>query len=413
MPRKSIELSKKLNEIRRKINAINILDDPTTEQVEERSRLNGEFDTVSREWDAAVTEEAAAEGVETRETNGGDAETRERERLRGEARIGRYVEAQVNGRPVDGVEAELNAAYGLPAGQAPLALLGPVAPRETRAITAAPSTAPVQATRPTVPYVFQRSMAARLGILFPTVEPGQANFPQLTTAPPAAPVAKDGSAPATAGAFTLATRTAKRITGEFEVRVEDLAIFPSMEDDLRRALGDSLSNQTDEQVIAGNGTAPNLTGLFKVATDVSAESNTVTFATGMALFGALVDGRYANGYSDLRAIVGSDTFAAFDGHYQSNGDVSLYDRLMAKLGYIGVSNRVPAAASDAQKILVVRGGEGTSPIVVPVWSGMDLIVNPYSGAGEGKRTITVTALVGDPFVPHGTDQVVELHPKIG
>ena len=117
-------------------------------------------------------------------------------------------------------------------------------------------------------------------------------------------------------------------------------------------------SQLDAQVIGGDGTSPNLTGLYQTATDVSAESAKANFATGLALFAALVDGQHARSFSDIRAIVGTDTFAFFASLFQSNGDVSLWDYLSSRLGLLRVSNRTPDKASMAQKVLVVLGGEG-------------------------------------------------------
>ena len=91
---------------------------------------------------------------------------------------------------------------------------------ETRAITAAPAVdGPLQ---PTVPYVFERSAAASLGIMMPSVPSGQVQIPKITTAPPADTLAKDGNAPATAAAVSLVNQAPVRIAGSFEVRVEDL-----------------------------------------------------------------------------------------------------------------------------------------------------------------------------------------------
>ena len=399
----------RLSEIRTRLRAIADLatDDVTAEIRAESDTLRGELDTVEAQHRAAMASEPEPA------TGGDGGESRERVALRSRARFGRYLAAAATGQPVDGAEAEYRDACGVPAGMVPVDLFEADRPAaaEQRAITPAPSTAPQQTARPTVPFLFERSVAARLGIVFPMVEPGAANFPSLTTATPAAAVAKDGSAPNTAGAFTLATRTPKRIAGQFETRVEDLAVFPSLETDLRMALSGALTNTLDAQVIAGDGTDPNLTGLFSVATDKSAEGSKATFETGSALFLSLVDGHYSYGPADLRAIIGSATYGVLSGLFQTAGDLSLFDYLQSKLGVLAVSNRVPAVASDAQKALVVRAGSG-DPITVPTWAGMELIVDPYTGAGAGKRTITATMLVGDPFVPHGTNQVIELHPKL-
>ncbi len=345
-------------------------------------------------------------GPESDPPNTSDAEGREARALRGKARVGDFVAAALTGRPVRGASAEYAAATGAD-GMLPLALLEP----ETRAVTPGPSDETVTSTRPTVPYAFQRTDAAALGVSMPTVAPGEAHFPALTTAPPAGPKAEDAAADATAAAFSLTKRTPTRITGQFVVRIEDIALFPSMESDLRRAIGRAIADSVDKQVINGDGTAPNLTGLFGVATDVTAASAVETFATGVARIAALVDGTHANGWGDIRLLIGSDTFELYASLFQSNGDVSLYDYLAGKLGAVRVSDKGPAKASNAQKGLALLGAQGQA-VQVPVWKGMELIGDPYTNAAKGQRIVTAVMLAGSPFVPYSTSQVVEIHPKL-
>ena len=49
---------------------------------------------------------------------------------------------------------------------------------------------------------------------------------------------------------------------------------------------------------------------------------------------------------------------------------------------------------------------------IHVWDAMQVIRDPYSGAGAGKVTITATALVSPLYVPHGVAQVKEVRPKL-
>ena len=55
-------------------------------------------------------------------------------------------------------------------------------------------------------------------------------------------------------------------------------------------------------------------------------------------------------------------------------------------------------AAMAQKAVAVLGAQG-QPITVPIWRGVELIVDPYSQAAKGQRVITAVSLVGSPFVP--------------
>ena len=274
-----------------------------------------------------------------------------------------------------------------------------------------PGVTAVQQAAPTVPYAFERSALAALGFTFPTVASGQANYPVVTTGAPASSKDKGVAADATAAAFRLDTRVPKRIAGAFEIRAEDEAIFPEMEQSLRESLMDSMSNALDEGGFNGDGTSGALDGVFNQATNVAAATATETFATGVARLAALVDGQYAYDWSDLRCVIGSSTFAKFAGVFQSNGDVSLFDYLRSKLGALRVSNRVPAVASTAQKAIVTRNAPAV-PLRVPTWMGVEIISDPYTKAGNGIKVCTATMLVGSPHVPYGTDQILEVHPKL-
>ena len=95
----------------------------------------------------------------------------------------------------------------------------------------------------------------------------------------------------------------------------------------------------------------------------------------------------------------------------NKGDVSLFDYLTRMLGSIRVSDRVPGKSSNAQKGICVLSASSTPP-KIHVWDALQVIRDPFSGAGAGKVTLTATALVSPLFVPHGTSQIKEIHPKI-
>lgn len=132
---------------------------------------------------------------------------------------------------------------------------------------------------------------------------GQQNYPVLTTGAPAGSVAKGADALDTAGAFRLDTRLPKRISGQFIIRVEDMVVFPDMERALRESLMDAGSNALDEGVFNGNNAGGNLHGLFMQATDQAIAGATETFNSAIIRFAALVDGQYAYGFGDVRAVI--------------------------------------------------------------------------------------------------------------
>ena len=396
------------SEISENINVLLGLETRTESQDKELTTLTDEGQKIEPEIRAAIVAEPDPDTTIT-DT---DPEQHERLEIRSKTGLADFLKAAAGGTSVTGAAAEYASSLGVPTmGHLPMDIFRNSAhnPIETRAIT--PGPAVKGALQPIVPYLFERSAAASLGIMMPSVPAGQVQIPKVGTAPPSDTLAKDGSAPATAAAVSLVNQAPVRIAGSFEVRVEDLAVMPSLESALSEAMQGSLSNELDEQTF--NGAAGELNGLFTQATDATAASSAETFTTGIARFAALVDGRHAYDLSDLRAVIGSKTFALYAGLFANSnkGDLSLFDYLSMHLGSIRVSDRVPAVASTAQKGIVVLSSSSTPP-KIHVWNAMQIVRDPYSGAGVGKIVLTATALVSPLFIPHGTAQAIEVHPKL-
>ena len=402
----------KRSEIRQRLGAIAELEGEalTDDVTSERDGLMTELRSSENQLQAAIQAEAAESAKAVTEPTEG-FETRERRELRGKARVSDFLTSALTGRPVTGASGEYADAVGVP-GFMPLDLLEGPEPEE-RAVTPGPADDTVTATQPTVPFAFSRTDSAALGIFMPLVAPGEQHYPALTTQPPAGPKAADGAAAQTAAAFTLTKRDPKRITGQFLIRLEDLALMPSMEDDLRRGIASAMADSLDSQVIGGDGSAPNLSGLFNQSTNVAVDGTKETFGTAIERFAGVVDGKHANGFGDIRALIGVATFKLYAALFANSnkGDISAYDHLTSKLGMLRVSTRVPAVASNGQKAMAVLTAQG-QPITVPVWRGVELIVDPYTQAAKGQRVVTAVTLVGSPFVPHGAAQVIEVHPKL-
>ena len=399
-PAQSIQL--KLSSCRQRLNELLQVETRSDLEQTEMELLTVEVSTCEPELRAAL----AAEG-DTQEvvTDTADPETRERLELRSKTGLADFLAAAAGGREVSGAAKEYADAVGCsPLNRLPLDLFRNGQP-ETRAVTAGPAVeGPVE---PAIPYVFQQSAAVSLGIQMPTHGPGAVQVPRVTTAPPADTLAKDAAAPNTAAVIALDTQTPKRISGQFEIRIEDLAVYPPLEAVLGESIRGALSNELDNEIF--NGDAAGLNGLFVQAADVAVAGSVETYATGIGRFAALVDGQHAYNLSDLRCVVGPSTYANFMGLI-SDG-MPLADYLESKLGSFRVSNRMPAIASKGQKGVVTLTG-GPSPIRVYVWNALEIIRDPYSGAGAGKVTITATALVSEVYIPHGTSQVKEIHPKL-
>ena len=399
-PAQSIQV--RLSECRQRLNTLLQVENRSEDETAEMEKVTAEVSKREPELRAALASEPDPQEVTTATA---DPETRERLELRSKTGLADFLSAAAGGREVSGAAKEYAASVGCsPLNRLPLDIFRNGQP-EVRAITTGPAVdGPVE---PAVPYVFQRSAAASLGIQMPTHGAGAVQVPRVTTAPPADTLAKDGSAPSTAAAIALDSQTPKRISGQFEVRIEDMAVYPQLEAVLGESIRGSLSNELDNEVF--NGDAAGLNGLFLQAADVAVAGAVETYATGIGRFAALVDGEHAYSLADLRCVVGPSTYAIFMGLI-SDG-VPLADYLESKLGSFRVSNRMPAIASKGQKGIVTLNG-GPSPIRVYVWNALEIIRDPFSGAGSGKVTLTATALVSEVYIPHTTSQVKEINPKL-
>ena len=411
-PKQTAEL--RVSEIRERLSTINGLpaDHRTDEIKAERDTVIGDYAEAEKEYRSAVIAEKDDPTIVT--LSDLDAETRERIDLRNRASIGRYLGATLNNTLLDGAEAELSAAFKV-GGNMPLAMLAhepaPLTP-EQRAVT--PGVNATTVTEPTADFVFERSAAASLGFMFPSAADGVQQLPVLTTAPPAGVVDKAAAVLSTAAAFRLDTLSPKRIGGQFECRVEDKAVFPSMDTDLPRAIQDAYLNALDEAVFSNSdGSAGPLKGLLNQAADVAVAGDKETFVSGVTRLAAFVDGQYAYGLDDVRAVVGSATYAAYMALWNNTlkGDISLFDYLKDRMGSFRVSNRVPAVAASGQKGIVTLNAP-MYPMQVFTWMGVQLIVDPYSKAGQGVTVVTATMLVSDPHMPYGQSTIKEIHPKL-
>ena len=401
--RKSIAASIRISEIRDRLVELDAVETRSTEQESEQTALMAERTTKEAEFRSESKSEEEAQ-LHPRDFDV-LPETRERLEIRSKTGLADFMAAAAGGREVSGAAAEYAAACGVSAmSRLPLAIF-PDGQPETRAISVGPAVD--GAVEPAVPFVFQRSAAQSLGIQMPSHGPGQAQIPRVTTAPPADTLAKDATAPATAAVITLDSKAPKRIAGQLDLRVEDLAVYPELENVLGESIQKALGNELDNETF--NGVAAGLNGLFLQAADVAVAGAVETFATGIGRFAGLVDGEHAYTLADLRCVVGPSTYAKYMGLI-SDG-VPLGDYLESKLGSFRVSNRMPALASHGQKGIVTLNG-GPSPIRIYVWNALEIVRDPFSGAGAGKVTLTATALVSEVYVPHGVSQVKEIHPKL-
>lgn len=372
---------------------------------EARQRLQGLADDAdpgearaalgSVETELAAALEAEPSGMVDDRDDGtaGDSEARERRRLRGQSRVGAWFESAVSGRAVDGAEHEYAAACGVTDGRMPVDVLEREAPREERAVTPAPATNAVQMMA-IVPALFQRSIAPYLGIDMPSVGIGTPAYPYLTTSVTASMLAKAGAAPETAGAFSVATATPRRLSGSFRFNREDAVRLAGMEESLRMNLSSVMSDKLDDQILNGDGVSPNLDGLLHELSDPAAPaSGAETLPRYAAALSSHVDGLHAYTNMDVRALVGVGTYVHMSSVIQADGTESAASYIGRVYGGLRATNRIAAPVSNIQQAIIRRGMEARVALA-PVWSGVEFIRDPYGDAGKGEVVVTALSLIG-------------------
>ena len=413
---KSQKLLIEQSEKRQKINDLLGKDSMTDDERGELETLTGRMQQIEVEFRAAVV--AEGEDLDQRRSEAGemDPETRERVELRGRARLTEFLLCRAQGRLPSGAEAELQAAAGVSG--IPLELWDVPAPErrsgaEQRAITPAPGTVGINLD-PIRPAVFANSIAPRLGIEMPRVMSGTYATGTITTSQTASALAKSAAAVGAAGAITVTTATPKRVSARLELTLEDIAAVgqENFESILRQNLSLALSDALDGEMINGNGTAPNLAGIFQRLTDPTTAPTTIAdFDAFVSAFAGGIDGLWANTVQDVAIVAGVETYRLSAQMFRDIatadlGDMAFSDYAMAKYGGWWTNKRMPAPATfmtvdNVQQAILYRKGRammggdmGMRTAVCPHWGEIS-IDDIYSGSASAERFFTMHVLLGD------------------
>ena len=283
-----------------------LLDTLSDEQRSELDVIEKGTPDLERQMRAAtIALEDEEKDAETRAATDPDAGQRERIELRNRASLTGYLRAALEGRQVDGAEAELRSAAGVSG--IPLELWDVPESVEQRAdaATGAPGTVGVNLDR-IRPTVFANSIAPRLGIEMPRVASGTYASATITTSLTAGAKAKGADQDSTAAGFTVTSVTPKRISARLSIQIEDVAAVgqENFESILRENLSLVLSDELDKQAINGNGTAPNLTGILARLTDPTDPTDVATFDAFAAAHANGIDGLWSSGLKEVAIVCG-------------------------------------------------------------------------------------------------------------
>ena len=384
--KRSVKLTLRLSEIRQRLNGLLAIEDRSDDQTSEMESLTTEAQKLEPELRAALVAEGDAEQRAAENfQEGQNPEDVELRALIAGSTLADVIEATIERRSTTGRTSEYQQHLGLVPSQVPLALLRDRG-AEIRQVTPAPSNTGASQAEIVQP-VFATGDMAFLAIAQDTVPSGQSVHPVLTTRPTVKTHADSSSVDETTGAFTATALSPERSQASFFFRRTDGVKFPMMEDSLRMSLSSALAENLDAlwmaQMIkaAGSGGLGNATDLH------SAEAG---FANYKALVAGNVDGRFASGKMDIRALMGAATFAHADTQYTSNGDVSALSSIAAESGGVRVSPHVAAVASKKQDAFVRLGMRRDG--VVALWEGIHLIFDEISKAATGEIQLTAVLM---------------------
>ena len=387
---KSQTISLRMSEIRESLNS-QVEDAP----VEDREKLLNEYRDSERRYRAELSIEGLADAKPLHP---------ERRELRAKVSVTDYLKEAVSGHAVAGAAAELRQETMKGAdepGRLPFEALLPLEEPEERADAATPTPSTVTTTQQSIlARVFARSATMYLGVDMASVATGDADYPVLSTGVSPEMKVAGAAKDAEEATFVVSTIQPTRLTARYLLRIEDLSRFAFMEESLRRDLRDALADAMDLQVLAGNGTAPNVAGFVGASPSLTAPSDpgasdALTFTQVIKAGLSVVDGRYAHTLGESRLLVSPSAYKEAGVAFQTAGtsDVAASDYMIARSGGFRASANLPATASHISKaVAFATGGAGSA--VAPVWNGIQLIRDLYSGASSGEVSLTAIALFG-------------------
>lgn len=376
------------SEIRKRLSDIGGMSDLTEEVRSELDTLKREYqDNESKRQALIIAGDKPPTPIETRS----DAQGHELRRLLARGNVGSMVDSIIASRPYEVAEDEIRQHYGLEANQVPVAMLRNwSAPSlETRAVTPAPGDVG-QDQHEIIPYVFPMSVAAHLAVDMPMVPVGDSTFPVLTSTLDVGTPAEGGMHGETTGAFAADVLSPRRLQASFFYSREDRARFAGMDSALREDLSMGLSDGLNAQIVAGPDGLLGTNGLTARTGDATA---TATFADyrGLVYDGMTIDGRYAGMASDIRVVLGTESYNHAAAVYRSNNaDDSALDSLMRVSGGVRVSAHVPDPSTNDQGVIIRKGA--LRDLVAPIWEGLDIVFDEVTKASTGEIVLTAYML---------------------
>ena len=313
-----------------------------------------------------------------------------------------YLNAYSQGHKLEGAEAEMNQGLGLDSvSHVPWQALAPTLDERMEARTDDPTNVTIGDWGKTVnallPRIFEKTDAGFLGVSTPGVRAGTTAYPVMTGGTTASMKAANAEVEADVATFSVTTVTPTRLSARYLLNLEGLAAMGGMlettlRNDLRRVMGD----QFDEQIINGNGTSPNISGILNELTDATDATNVIDFDTFRLTATNELDGKMANTEASIRMLVGLQTWKKVRGILNTDKQLDAIQAYQRLGGRIQNSARLPDMDGTSKNQVAVLTFE-PSAAVAPIWQGVTMIRDPYTNAAKAQVALTAHMLFGFAF----------------
>ena len=381
MTRKN-KLELRQSEVRSRLNDLAgaEMNDEVSREINELTKEYGDNETQLR---AAIIAEG---GTEVRETESGTQFAR----LVDDVEVRSYFETGLSGAAL-----ELNQELGLPNEGPSGGVLMPFAmllPPEERADAVSGVTVHDGSTiaDPVLARLFDNPVTGALGVRMDSVDAGNREYVLLTGGVAPVPKAENTNVDATAATVSTVTLKPKKVTAGYVITGESIAaIGSSWESALRSDLQMALQDAVNNQVVNGNGTAPNFTGVFQATTAATAATAVSALASYASVPSSMVDGQYCSAESDVSVILHPHAYTHAGSLFVTNTAISALQALRNTGASVMASNKMKAGASNVYTGIAHRsGGTGRTDSVLAMWNtGIEFVRDIYTQASKGNVAI--------------------------
>ena len=380
-------LQLKQSSLREKLNSLIGKDSLTDEERSELESATNEMRDLEPKLRAAIV----AQDEENRKAEEDLSEVRTR------ASLGDYWNAVVQGRSLDGAAAELNKELGLASNQVPWEMFEEP---EKRTATQTTNYDGGLMARPVLSRIFARDVFDALGIRLDSVPAGETEYVLLTGGQSPAMKSEGATAPAAvASTFSTETLKPKRLSAQIEFSRELLASVSGIEAVLRNDLLASMRDQMNVQVLTGNGTSPNVSGLFQNLTKPTYPSSVATWEDFVKSPSAAVDGIHASMSSEIGIVLSPEAYQVMSGLFHNGSGESAATALSRVARSVVVNAHIPKATTtggagnrqgSSEAIFSASNIPGAH--VGAIWQGVSLITDELTLADKGQIRVHAYAL---------------------